>query len=857
MRNIALAVLLALPIAAQSPPGEIEAHWMTDDAFWFVQDGQMWKYEPVTMRKTRLEQEPAPDHPAGRVVNNAKIVGPPPARETMSPDGKWFAGGGDGNLYRRSVTEDRAEPLTVDGTPDNGWDYAWDAIPLWSPNSRFLVARRTDRRNSQSSKYPIMHWLKEPTEVEWVSLDPGGLISRYGFIDTSSGKVVPIDAGAGIIRVWAWRPDSSELLISRTNGGQIDVLAASPATGIARLLLTERTDTFLDVTLTLPNATSLTPLPEGSGFLWLSERDGWNRIYRYDYSGALVRILSEDQHPVERIVKVSNGWVYFTARAIEGRPYDIHLWRTSIDGGKPERLTVEPGQHDIPSYDSYLGARGAGIQFSPSGRFFLDTNSDINRPTETDLRRADGGLIEVLSKGVPSDGIPAQEFRVKAADGVTDLYGVIYRPSNFDPDKSYPVLDFLYAGPQMTRVPRLFGTDARERALANLGLITVVLDARGTPGRGKAFQDVGYRDIGRYEIADHVAALRQLATKYSWIDANRAAVLGGSLGGYFAVRAMLQAPDFFKVGIAMAPADTDGLRLWMGTPGDNKEGYEFASNLPLASNLRGRLLLIHGTSDLNAKFTSTIRLIDALVRANKPYDLILMPEQDHRAQGSPYVFDAIERYLTEHLYLSKTSQRGGLDYIWIPPGTFLMGCSRGDTECFKWEEAPHPVVIAKGFWIGRTEVTQKAWKQVMGTNPSRYRDPAFPVDQVSWFDASAYCEHIGMRLPTAQEWEYAARAGNTDGRYGDVGAVAWFDGNSGDSTHAVAHKLPNGFGLYDMLGNVWEWVQDDYTASGHAMKTLRGGSFFNLAGDLRASSFLWAAQDTAHRDMGVRCAGSQ
>ena len=116
---------------------------------------------PITMRRIRLEQAPEPDHPVGRVVNNAEIVGPPPARETMSPDGKWFVGGRDGNLYRRPITEDRADPLTVDGTPDNGWDFAWDALPVWSPNSRFLVARRTDRRNSQSSKYPVMHWLKE------------------------------------------------------------------------------------------------------------------------------------------------------------------------------------------------------------------------------------------------------------------------------------------------------------------------------------------------------------------------------------------------------------------------------------------------------------------------------------------------------------------------------------------------------------------------------------------------------------------------------------------------------------------------------------------------------------------------
>jgi len=178
----------------------------------------------------------------------------------------------------------------------------------------------------------------------------------------------------------------------------------------------------------------------------------------------------------------------------------------------------------------------------------------------------------------------------------------------------------------------------------------VVVDARGTPGRGKAFQDVAYGNIGRNEIPDHVAVLRQLAAARRYIDMSRAGVLGGSLGGYFAIRAMVQAPKVFKVGIAMAPDEpANGMRLWMGAPEENKEGYEFASNLPMARNLMGDLLLIHGTSDLNAPFASTIRMIDALERADKAFDLVILPEQDHSAQNSPYTLQTVKRYLIEHL----------------------------------------------------------------------------------------------------------------------------------------------------------------------------------------------------------------
>lgn len=201
--------------------------------------------------------------------------------------------------------------------------------------------------------------------------------------------------------------------------------------------------------------------------------------------------------------------------------------------------------------------------------------------------------------------------------------------------------------------------------------------------------------------------------------------------------------------------------------------------------------------------------------------------------------------------MSKVNPKDGLTYVGIRGGEYTFGCATADDKCFSWEKRPERVSV-NDFWIGQTEVTQEAYEKVLGTNPSRYKGQRRPVDSVSWSDARQYCEAVGMRLPTEREWEYAARAGTPSGTYGQIDEIAWFDGNSEDKTHKTAKKLPNGYGLYDMLGNVWEWVQDLYEVE-TGKRILRGGSFFNAARELRFSNRLWATPDTAHRNMGVRC----
>jgi formylglycine-generating enzyme required for sulfatase activity len=214
----------------------------------------------------------------------------------------------------------------------------------------------------------------------------------------------------------------------------------------------------------------------------------------------------------------------------------------------------------------------------------------------------------------------------------------------------------------------------------------------------------------------------------------------------------------------------------------------------------------------------------------------------------------------------KVNPKDGLTYVWIPPGTFTMGCSPGDGECDPDEKPAHRVTITKGFWIGQTEVTQEAYQQAVGTNPSHFQGTKLPVENISWNEAQRYCEAAGMRLPTEAEWEYAARAGSTGARYGNLDAIAWYAGNSGNTTHEAGQKQPNAWGLYDMLGNVWEWVVDwyaDYAAGSQSdprgpasgtYRVLRGGSWDYSPGNARASYCVRFGPEYRFNYIGVRCA---
>jgi len=593
------------------------------------------------------------DRVTPRVLRKYYPVRVPDLTEVQSPDRAWFAAERDGDLWLRSTLDGRMQRLTRDGQADFAWTVSG---ARWSPDGLRLAAVKQDVRGV--AEVPVVHWLKPVEEIGWLPFTKvGGAMARteVHLVETASGRDVHVDIGPEVdhyVSLIGWTPDGSELLLYKMarDMKRLEVLAVRATTGTVRTVITEIQPTFIKNIAANPGWRDLfTLLDDGKGFLWISERDGWDHLYLYDLDGTLVRRLTTGSWPVLKVVTtdLQGGWVYFTGHA-ESRLYDTHVYRVGLDGRGFKRLTDGTGTH-APS-------------FSPSKRFFVDTHSDLNRPPATDLRAADGRLIRTLTVA-NADSLLAlgwrkpEEFTVKAADGTTELYGALVKPFDFDSTRRYPVVEYIYGGPQTTNVPHAFGQAwVREQAIAQLGFVVVTVDARGTTERGKAFQDVVYRNFGRNEIPDHVAALQQLGATRSYLDLSRVGILGGSWGGYMTVRALLLAPETYRVGIATFPVGdlydhaAAAIEPYMGLLEGDRAGYDYASSLRLADRLRGKLMLVGGTSDVNATFSATMKLVDAFTRAGKPYDLKVMLEQNHTLTGiEDYWSETVRQYLVKQL----------------------------------------------------------------------------------------------------------------------------------------------------------------------------------------------------------------
>ena len=579
----------------------------------------------------------------------------PPEMEAPSPDGAWIATLRDDDLWLRSTDGDADRRLTAEECADPRWSLAGAA---WSPDSRRLAVLRIDER--AVDRVPLVDWTGDSGKITWHPyMRASGAISewRLHVIDIETDEIREIGGGdAGhFAYLHGFSADGGTLRFARMERAakHVELLAYDFASGETRRLLREEAETFLYwPPVFILGGAPVRFLSDGR-FLWLTEASGWQQIWLHAADGAPLRALTDGDWPVVDVAAIDEkaGAVFFRGQPDAARPYDVHLFRVSLDGGAPVQLSTVDGAHE------FLPA--------PDGSHYVDLHSSVERPPQAELRDDRGALIATLSRadigGLEALGWTSPErITVKAADGKTELYGLLYKPFDFDPARRYPIIEQIYAGPQANVVPHGFGITLPQ-ALAQCGYVTLLLDARGTPGRGKAFQDLAVGHMGEYEIADHAAAIRQVAATRPWMDLSRTGVFGISYGGYFTVRAMIQSPDLYRSGVALAPAELGPgimgvpIECYEGRPGEHPARYAFLRNTDKLAAIEGALMLICGTDDVNTPVEQTMAYSDALARLRKPFEQLIMPGCNHafvdsRGQSHmDFVYAALLRHFARTL----------------------------------------------------------------------------------------------------------------------------------------------------------------------------------------------------------------
>jgi len=597
----------------------------------------------------------------------------------VSPDGKHAAFIRDYNLWIRDLVTGKEAPLTTDGVKDfgyatdnAGWTKSDRPVLLWSPDSKKIATFQQDERGV-GMMYMVSTKVGHPELQAWrYPLPEDTVIFRIHrvVIHLMGPKVVRLKmepdqhrstttdhiAGRnGAFLDVEWSPDGSQLaFVSTSRDHKQEILRmADPETGEVRDILKEKVKTFFESGYNKTNWHILSKLNEA---LWFSQRDNWGHLYLYDLdSGKLKHQITKGKWNVLQVLRIDKdkGTIFFTGAGREpGDPYFQYFYSIDINGKNLTLLTPDSANHSITP--------------SPNGTYFVDSYSTPVTPPVTVLRDYKGKkqlTIEKadISKLLATGWKPPIPFTVKARDGVTDLYGLMFKPANFDPAKKYPIINAIYPGPQTGSVRGRSFTPSRgdKQALSELGFIVVSIDAMGTPMRSKSFHAAYYGDMGDNGLPDQITGMKQLAQKYSWIDIDRAGIYGHSGGGYAAADAILRYPDFFKVAVSESgnhdnrTYEDDWGEKWQGLLKTNPDGtsnYDNQANQLLAKNLKGHLLLAHGTLDDNVPLNNTLMLVKELIAANKDFDLILFPDRGHGyGTDTPYMmrrkWDYFVRYL--------------------------------------------------------------------------------------------------------------------------------------------------------------------------------------------------------------------
>lgn len=573
-------------------------------------------------------------------------------RRDQSPDGKWSAFIRDYNLYVRNRKGGAETALTTDGTEQDAYEEPF----YWSPDSRKLVVLRT-KKGEERKVYYVESSPRDQLQPKLHSysyLKPGDPIpvSKPHLFDVGAGthislsdELFPNPWSVDHIR---WDSDSRRFTFLYNQRGHqvLRVIAVDAETGEARTVIEERSESFVDYAHKL----FLHHLDDTDEIIWMSERDGWSHLYLCDAETGCVRNqITRGEWVVRSVERVDEEkrQIWFRAGGIqlEQDPYYVHYCRVNFDGSGLVILTEGDGMHSI--------------EYSPDRQFFVDQWSRVDLPPVTELRRSeDGKLICELEDADWSELLKTgwrvpEPFVAKGRDGVTDIYGVIYRPTTFDPKNKYPVIEDIYAGPQGSFVPKSFRSFDGAQAIAELGFIVVKIDGMGTSNRSKKFHDVCWKNLGDSGLPDRVLWIKAAAEKYPCMDITRVGIYGGSAGGQSAMHALLSHGDFYKVAVADCGCHDNRMdkiwwnELWMGWPVGPH--YEEQSNVTQAHKLQGKLLLIVGEMDQNVDPASTMQVVNALVKADKDFDLLVMPGVSHGAARNPYANRRLQDFFVRHL----------------------------------------------------------------------------------------------------------------------------------------------------------------------------------------------------------------
>jgi dipeptidyl aminopeptidase/acylaminoacyl peptidase len=650
----------------------IAPHWIEGGAkFWYLNELAGGRREFVVVDAETAERSVVTDQPqtasdsppsntsnveAGRRGGRGTR-----GRNAQSPDGKWTAVVKESNVFVRTSGSDTEIPLSTNGR--EGLAYG---LLEWSPDSKTLVAFRIEPGESK----PVHFVESSPPGGGRAVLHsrpyalPGDKFASYEphVFHVAEGKEIPcqldrIDFGTPRIR---WAADGRAFTYQQVDRGhqRLRLVEVDVQTGKSRNLIDEKADTFVwTAHAELVGLRPINWLEKSDEIIYASERDGWRHLYLVDAKeGAIKQQITKGEFVVCGIERIDEEkrqiWFRASGRNPDQDPYFIHYYRVNFDGTGLVALTAGNGTHTV--------------QYSPDAKYLVDTYSRVDQPPIHELRRTSDGslhckLEEADVSELAASGWQAPEvFATKGRDGTTDIWGIICRPKDFDPQKKYPVIEQIYAGPHGSFVPKSFSGQRRFSSLTDLGFVVVQIDGMGTANRSKAFHDVCWKNLKDAGLPDRILWHQAVAAKYPWYDISRVGIYGGSAGGQNSTGALLFQPEFYKVGVSGCGCHDNRLdkaswnEQWMGYPVGPQ--YAECSNIDNAARLRGKLLLIVGEMDTNVPPESTFRLADALIKAGKDFDLVVVPGAGH-GMGGAYGTRRMHDFFVRHLLEKEPGER--------------------------------------------------------------------------------------------------------------------------------------------------------------------------------------------------------